>query len=37
MYYEYAYAKAEKVSELRNDLYGATVGIVGSDRETEED
>ena len=37
MYYDYAYAKAEKVAELRRDLYGETVEIVGSDTETEEE
>ena len=37
MYYDYAYAKAEKVAELRQDLYGETVEIVASDTETEEE
>ena len=37
MYYDYAYAKAEKVAELRHDLYGETVEAVGSDTETEEE
>ena len=37
MYYDYAYAKAEKVAELRQDLYGEAVEIVASDTETEEE
>ena len=37
MYYAYAYAKAEKVAELRHDLFGETVDIVVSDTETEEE
>ena len=37
MYYDYAYAKAEMVSELRHDLFGETVEIVASITESEED
>lgn len=37
MYYDYAYMKAEKVAELRHELFGETVDIIASDSETDED
>ena len=37
MYYEFAYMKAEKVAELRHELFGETIDIVASDSETDDD
>ena len=37
MFYDYAYVKAEKVAELRYELFGQTIDIVTSDSETDDE
>ena len=37
MYYDYAYIKAEKVAELRRELFGETVNIIAFDSETDDE